>query len=87
LRPREDLSVSRGEANVPIITAMERSLDTFDRRITNNPQLLRDVAAMYARDPKVADWPVAAAIRNALAKAIERDETQDRLDGAVGQPA
>ena len=76
----EGLSVKRAERGVPVLESLERSVGTFDGRVTDDPRLLRDVAAAYARDLNVAEWRSKEAIRDVLSHAIERDETGELLD-------
>jgi hypothetical protein len=45
----EGLIIQRAHEDQPILDSLERSIGTFDMRVTDNPRHLRDTVTAYAR--------------------------------------
>lgn len=73
----EGLVIQRAHQDQPILDALERSIGTFNMRVTDNPRHLGDTVAAYARDLEPEQWRYAEKVRDALGEAIARDGTTD----------
>jgi hypothetical protein len=73
------LAMPEQGATLGLATQLQRSAGSFDSAYTDDPMLLREVAAHYALSLPPADWAYAELVHETLSSAVEHDEVSDRL--------